>query len=90
METKQIILDNEFKDYEHFCLVLINEIFRKEEIKDVISYIDTETDETKRIFLDMEDGSEYTIRLWNVYDTEDDVTIDYTLFYDDSNRIHSI
>jgi uncharacterized membrane protein len=90
METKQIILDNEFKDYEHFCLVLINEIFRKEEIKDVINYIDTETDETKRIFLDMEDGSEYTIRLWNVYDTEDDVTIDYTLFYDDSNRIHSI
>jgi len=90
METKQIILDNEFKDYEHFCLVLIKEVFRKEEINDVISYIDTETDETKRIFLDMEDGSEYTIRLWNVYDTEDDVTIDYTLFYDDSNRIHSI
>ena len=88
METKKIILDNEFTDYEHFCLVLVKEIFRTENINDIIEEIDTETDMTRRIFLLMEDGSEYTIRLWNVYDTEDLVDIDYTLFYDDSNRNH--
>ena len=88
METKKIILDNEFTGYEHFCLVLVKEIFRTENINDIIEEIDTETDMTRRIFLLMEDGSEYTIRLWNVYDTEDLVDIDYTLFYDDSNRNH--
>lgn len=75
-------LDNHFRDFEHFCLVLVNEVFNNvgllKELQH-IEYIDAKSDLGNRIFV-MVGETEYMIRTWNVYDTDSNVFVDYTLF----------
>lgn len=83
--STRIVLENHFKDTEHFFHVLIHEVFSREGLDDLldnITNIDTESDPGDRIFVEVYDILEYTIRMWNVMDDEDNVYVEYTLFTD--------
>lgn len=75
-------LKNAFSGYEHFCGVLVQEVFTLHHLtKELnnIEYIDGHSDLGRRVFI-MVDETEYMIRTWNVYDTDSNVFVDYTLF----------
>ena len=76
-------MEKRFKDTEHFLHVLIAEVFEREGLGDLldnITEIDTTSDEGRRIFVEVYDILEYTIRLWNVMEDEENVYVEYTLF----------
>lgn len=81
----RIVLKNEFKDREHFIHILITEIFEKEgfgDLLDNITNVDAESDEGRRIFVEVYDILEFTIRLWNMMEDEENIYVEYTLFED--------
>jgi hypothetical protein len=80
---EQLIIPNEFNSYPHFCGVIVKHIFEQKNITGVIEEIDEETDFSNRIFITMEDGKEYIIRTWNIFDDDDNVYVDYTLFIEE-------
>jgi hypothetical protein len=80
-----LIIPNEFTSYEHFCGVVVNQLFEEKNITGVIEEIDGESDAPRRIFVMMEDGREYIIRNWNIHDDDDNVYIEYTLFTEDTD-----
>jgi hypothetical protein len=79
---EHIRIKNTFKDFEHFCGVLTHKIFTLYNLTNElenIEYIDGQSDLGRRIFI-MVGETEYMIRTWNVYDTDSNVFVDYTLF----------
>jgi hypothetical protein len=80
-----LTLPNEFTSYEHFCGVVVNQIFEEKNITDKIEEIDGESDMSRRIFVLMEDGREYIIRTWNIHDDDDYAYVDYTLYLEDTD-----
>jgi hypothetical protein len=81
---ESLTLPNEFNSYEHFCYVLVEKIFSRNNIVDKIDEIDETSDLSNRIFITMENGKEYTIRTWNIHDDDNHVFVDYTLFVEDN------
>lgn len=74
-------LDNEFRDYEHFCEVLVHNVFMRHKLLtelENIQYIDGMSDVGRRVYVQTNE-TEYMIRTWNVYDTDMWVYVDYTL-----------
>ena len=81
-KMRSIIIKSRFKDFEHFCEVLVNEILTTHKFTDVlknIEYIDGKSDLGNRVFV-MIGETEYMIRTWDIYDTDQYVVVDYTLF----------
>lgn len=79
--------ENHFKDYEHFSKVVVHESFVTQELKDElqdIQDIDWESDLGRRIFV-RTSHDEFCIRTWDIYDTEDDVVVDLTIFKEQEN-----
>lgn len=77
----EIKLENHFADYEHFAKVLVHEIFTTCGLKDKlddIEEIDWESDQGRNIWVQTSDST-YQIRTWNIYDTEDEIEIEFTL-----------
>lgn len=78
----EITLNNTFKNYEHFCLHLINNVFVNHNLNNELTKIediDWERDYLRRIFITTEDNH-YSIRLWCVYDDENHVYVEYTIY----------
>lgn len=79
---ENIILQNTFGNYEHFCHHLVHEVFKSHDLIDElenIEEIDVESDFSRRIFLNTKNHG-YTIRMWNVHDDDNIVEVEYTLF----------
>lgn len=79
--------ENHFADYGHFCGVLIKESFELIGLNDELDHIveiEYESDPSRRIFVQTETDN-YMIRTWNIYDDEDDVVVEYTIYIEDSN-----
>jgi hypothetical protein len=77
----QLKFENEFRDYEHFCEVLVQDIFTRHKLfteLENIQYIDGMSDVGRRVYVQTNE-TEYMIRTWNVYDTDMWVYVDYTL-----------
>ena len=77
----EIKLENHFADYEHFAKVLVHEIFTTNGLEDKLSdieHIDWESDQGRNIWIQTSD-LEYQIRTWNIYDTEEEVEVEYSL-----------
>lgn len=88
----EITLENTFKDYEHFCGHLVREVFLSNLfIKELesIEEIDHESDILRRIFVKTQEG-DYTIRLWNVSDDDDNVYVEYTIYPDSEKNFSEI
>jgi hypothetical protein len=79
MGTK-IEFDNVFQDEEHFFTYLVNEVFKQNNIHGDVMEIDYESDASRRVFVLMVDGKEITIRTWNIYDTDEKVIVDYSIY----------
>lgn len=79
--------ENHFRDYEHFCKVVVHECFTiqklNKELED-IQEIDWESDYGRRILV-RTSQDEFCIRTWDVYDDEDTVTVDLTIFKEEEN-----
>ena len=75
---ESLIIPNEFNSYDHFCGVVVNQIFENKNIEGVIDEIDCQSDLTRRIFVTMEDGREYIIRTWDIHDDDDNEDADST------------
>jgi hypothetical protein len=75
-----IKIDNTFQNLEHFFTYLVRKIFDVENISGDIDEIDFESDQSSRIFVLMSDGKEITIRTWNIYDTDEKIIIDYSIY----------
>jgi hypothetical protein len=82
---ESLIIPNEFNSYDHFCGVVVNQIFENKNIEGIIDEIDCQSDLSRRIFVTMEDGREYIIRTWDIHDDDDNVYVDYTLFTEDTD-----
>lgn len=79
---ENITLQNTFGNYEHFCHHLVQEVFTSHNLIDELSNIeeiDEESDITRRIFITTK-NNDYTIRMWSVYDDDNIVEVEYTLF----------
>jgi hypothetical protein len=80
----QLVFDNVFQNEGHFFSYLVSQVLCKNNIQGDINDIDYETDMGRRIFVEMTDGKEVTIRTWNIHDTDDHVYVDYSL-YEETN-----
>lgn len=78
-----IVLSNEFMDYDHFCRTLITEVFLNFNLVDELDNIDkieiTEP-EIGNIFVQVEEV-EYLIKLDTVHDDDDFVYVDYEFVF---------
>ncbi len=75
-----IEFDNVFQGEEHFFTYLTNEVLKQNNIHGDVMEIDYESDALRRVFVVMVDGREITIRTWNMYDTDEKVIVDYSIY----------
>ena len=78
---KKIILPNEFKDLEHFFNDLVYVIFEKENVEFPIKEIDT-SKAPEQIWVKTNMDWRFLILLDMVYDTDEEVTVEYDLLID--------
>jgi hypothetical protein len=82
-QTGRLVFENAFTCPEHFFDHLLGEVLKQQEIYDQVLELDFESDMGRRIFFELENGEKYTIRTWNIHDTDNEVYVDYTLFRDE-------
>jgi len=79
----ELILENWFKDEDHYFRTLVHTVLTNEghdDLLDSIDDIDWETDHGDRVFITFTDGTYFILRTWSTFDDDDNVYVDYTLF----------
>jgi hypothetical protein len=77
----KIQFDNTFQSEEHFYSYLVGKILYDNDIVGNVEYIDYITDFLDYIYVSMVDGKKYTIRTNSIFDTDDDVFVEYNFVY---------
>jgi hypothetical protein len=77
----KIQFDNTFQSEEHFYSYLVGKILYDNDIMGNVEYIDYITDFLDYIYVSMVDGKKYTIRTNSIFDTDDDVFVEYNFVY---------
>jgi hypothetical protein len=77
----KIQFDNTFQSEEHFYSYLVGKILYDNDIMGNVEYIDYITDFLDYIYVSMVDGKKYTIRTNSIFDTDDDVFVEYNFVH---------
>lgn len=80
--SQTLILNQVFKDSDDFFTTITEMVMERIHLPiECVIDVDWDSDIARNIFFTDCNDNEYTIRLWNIHETDDHILVDFSLFY---------